>query len=354
MSYPLCRDFGIDESGIARRLEMLAFTPRDDERLETLRGIIANNVKLLVDAFYKHVVRFPELSRFIANEQRLERLREVLISHLTSLGQDVRTLRYFESRLRVGVVHEKMGILHKWYIAAHSQIRTIITDLVLTQSEGRDARELLASLHKVLSLDLALAMETYHRSAVTRIEMLMHQLEVGQEEIRKLAQTDPLTGLFNRRQFFDRLESELHRGQRYGRPFCLLLLDLDDFKAVNDRFRHQMGDQVLKAIGCLLPTQIRHADFCGRLGGDELAVVLTEMSLPTAELIAERIRLSIMQKEFESGDARFSVGVSIGIAEWTPEIPDTGSLLRLADESLYNVKSSGRNGRRAGEALLPS
>lgn len=343
MPHPLCQQFCIDEAEAARRLEILDLLPQDAHRLETVRQIVGPNVASLVDAFYTHLLRFPELSRFISNGQGLGRLRDALTHHLTTLGEGVGTLDYIESRLRIGVAHERNGISHKWYIAAHAHLEAIMIRLLFKQDDVRQAEELLLSLHKVLSLDIELVMETYHRTAITRVEILMRQQENGQEEIRKLAQTDSVSGLFNRRHFFDCLESAFHHCQRNGHPLCLMLLDLDDFKLVNDRFGHQMGDVVLKEIGRLLPMQVRLTDFCARLGGDEFAIALRETSLPTAQLIAERVRLTLMQKEFYSGDVWFSVGVSIGIAVCTASMADVPSLVGAADNSLYQAKNSGKN-----------
>lgn len=267
--YPLCRQFEISDEEISRRLEMLGVTHVDEECLDQLRQILAENVERLVSDFYEYLQRFSELARFISNAERSRRLRTALSEYLMTFGKNVRTLEYFEGRLRVGIIHEKNGISHKLYIAGCARLRAAIIEQIQAR-RGLPAStevQMLISFHKLLGLDVELALETYHRTAVSRIEALMRQLESGQDEIRRVAQTDQGTGLLNRRHFLDCLESELHRCQRYGRPLSVLLIDLDDFKGINDRFGHHMGDAVLKAIGEILPSQVRRADLCGRLGG---------------------------------------------------------------------------------------
>lgn len=334
---------------------MLGITPADEQPLQLLTPIISRNLTLLGTVFYEHLMRFPELARLIASAPRLQRLRSALDRHLLTLGQDMPQLDYFESRLRVGAVHERNGIQPKWYVAAYSHLRSLLNRLVIDDPEHTPQRagEIIVSLNKAICLDLALAFETYHRSALLRVESLMTQIEIGQDEIRRLAQTDQLTGLSNRRHYLDGLESEFHRCRRYGRPLCIAALDLDDFKSVNDRYGHSMGDEVLKQVGRLLPSQVRSTDLCGRLGGEEFGVTFVETSLPMAELIADRIRLAVLQQEFSNGAARISTSVSIGIAECTPEISDIGGLMRRADEALYDAKGAGKNCvRMAGIATL--
>lgn len=343
-SASLCERFGITPSEIERRLSMFDITDEDLRNMALVRELVENNIESLTEAFYRHVLQFDELARFFNSEQRLKHLQQSLANHLATLGVNVFQPEYFETRLKVGMIHEQVGILPKWYVSAYARLRALLNRALLERRKEPDMiDEALVSLNKLICLDLQLAQETYYRSAMARIETLMQQLESRQDEIRKLAQTDQLTGLPNRRHFLDLLESEIHRNCRYSRPLCLLLMDIDDFKSVNDRFGHPAGDAVLRSIGRLLPTLVRSTDICGRLGGEELAVALVESDVETAELIAERIRLGILQNEIDDHQRRFSVTVSIGIAECTESITDTSALLRQADAALYEAKARGKN-----------
>jgi len=343
--YPLCSHYGVDQEDIKQRLMMCGLGPQDALRLGIAREIIADHIDYLVDSFYGHLLKFSELSRFIADPQRLTGLRLSLIQYLTSLGQDMESQGYFEGRLRVGTTHEKIGILPKWYIVAISQMQSTLSVLIAKHAE-EDTYEkslVIASVQKALYLDIALAVETYHRTSMRRIEHLLKQAEQDQDQIRELAQTDQLTGLSNRRHFMELLDSEYYRSRRYDRSLCVLLLDLDDFKNINDTYGHHMGDEVLQRVGKLIYEQVRSSDFCGRLGGEELGIALVETPLYTAEMIADRIRTAIVREEFGEGEKRFSISTSVGLANTTSDQSNAADLLREADEALYRAKARGKN-----------
>ena len=350
MRYPLCRRFDIDEKEIARRLKMFGLAARDEANLSLARPIIQRNIERIVDVFYEHVMAFPELARFVSDLRQPNSLRESLGKHLVTFGKNFRSLDYFESRLRVGVTRERIGLLPKWYIAAHSQLTSVITMAVSEHAtDDPDHRSMvLTSVQKVFCLDASLAAETYHRAALERTEDLMRQLKRDQVEIQALAQIDHLTGLYNRRHFLESFDAEFRRGRRYGRALCLLLLDIDDFKSVNDRFGHHAGDEVLARNGELVPTHVRSTDLSGRIGGEELAVALVETTLSRAKLVADRVRLSILQEEFDADSKRFSTTASIGLVECTDEYSDSAALMRSADEAMYRAKADGKNCVRIG------
>jgi diguanylate cyclase (GGDEF)-like protein len=165
------------------------------------------------------------------------------------------------------------------------------------------------------------------------------------EETRQLAITDPLTGLANHRQFYDQLEREFRRAQRYERPLTLLMLDLDRFKAFNDRYGHLAGDHALRETADVLRQNARSVDLLARYGGEEFAIILPETDLPRAASHAERIRSAVASHVFlikETG-LEHQVTVSIGVAALTPTAEKLEDLVHDADQALYRAKSAGRN-----------
>jgi two-component system cell cycle response regulator len=172
------------------------------------------------------------------------------------------------------------------------------------------------------------------------------------EESQRLATIDSLTGLMNRRAFAASTLREIARSQRHGNPFCLLLLDVDHFKIINDRRGHPSGDVVLTAIGQLLGQQLRKADFSGRWGGEEFVVVLTETTGASGLGGAERIRAAIATMTVnDTAGEPIPVTVSIGLAAHR-DGDSVDSLIRRADQAMYEAKSSGRN-RVAAETAAP-
>jgi len=188
--------------------------------------------------------------------------------------------------------------------------------------------------------------DTLRRSlsfVLERVESERKRAQMEAELIR-LARLDELTGLCNRRYLLERLIQEILRAKRYGPPLCLMMLDLDHFKSINDTYGHLVGDQVLAGVARLLSDTIRATDIAGRYGGEEFCLILTETSLDGGRLLAERLRQRIAAKAFHADDGTtFQVTCSIGMAQYTPAITEPRTLLALADRALYKAKASGRN-----------
>jgi diguanylate cyclase (GGDEF)-like protein len=168
-------------------------------------------------------------------------------------------------------------------------------------------------------------------------------LEAQNELLEKLAVTDGLTGLYNRKKFDDILADRFARFQRSGRPFAVLMLDLDHFKQVNDGYGHAAGDQVLADAGAILKQSIRSVDYAARYGGEEFALVLVDTSLDAAMDVAERIRAVFESRRSAASDERVGVTVSVGVAWSRHEDAAPEQLLARADEALYGAKRGGRN-----------
>jgi two-component system, cell cycle response regulator len=161
----------------------------------------------------------------------------------------------------------------------------------------------------------------------------------------KLAQTDGLTELNNYRFFQQRLSIELNRAQRFSRPLSLIMLDLDDFKAYNDIYGHQIGDQALRKLARLLQRSSRSYDLVARYGGDEFVIILPETTKKLAAEVAERIRGAVERAAIEGEgpalDGHFTA--SLGVASFPEDATDKGELIRKADLALYHAKTCGRN-----------
>jgi diguanylate cyclase (GGDEF)-like protein len=160
--------------------------------------------------------------------------------------------------------------------------------------------------------------------------------------IQQQATTDDLTGLVNRRRFLEALDGEIVRAEALGTPVSIVLVDLDHFKLVNDRFGHQAGDDVLRQFASRALAHLRDVDVAGRLGGEEFAVVVPETNAAGAAAAAERLRQSLAALPLPAGAESALVTASFGVAERVPG--EGGSdLLRRADAALYQAKREGRN-----------
>jgi diguanylate cyclase (GGDEF)-like protein len=162
-------------------------------------------------------------------------------------------------------------------------------------------------------------------------------------DLEMLATTDGMTSLLNRRHFDALARAEWARFQRYGRPLSLLLLDIDHFKSINDRFGHDAGDLVLKAVAQTCKLTKRQTDVVARFGGEEFVLLLPETDEAAAEIAAERLRKSIQDHPRILPGENLQVTVSIGVAGATLGMAAFEVLLKRADEALYKAKHSGRN-----------
>jgi two-component system cell cycle response regulator len=167
---------------------------------------------------------------------------------------------------------------------------------------------------------------------------------LGQEQMRHLAETDPLTNCFNRRALMDKLEQEMERAARYATMLTAMMVDIDNFKQINDTYGHLVGDRVLKQLANLLKREQRSVDIVARYGGEEFVVLLPETTNVESRNFAERILRRVSTHDFGEAGRPVRVTISIGIASYPNEqVSDGESLLRLADTHLYRAKSDGRN-----------
>ena len=163
------------------------------------------------------------------------------------------------------------------------------------------------------------------------------------QELSQLAVTDSLTGIYNRRHFFEMAEKEFHQAVRYKRPFSVIMFDLDLFKKVNDTFGHARGDEILQMTVHRCAAQMRDADILGRYGGEEFVIALPETNAQDAVAMAERLRQELASRPVESESMPALVTASFGVATLMADAPDLMQLLNRADVALYHAKQAGRN-----------
>jgi diguanylate cyclase (GGDEF)-like protein/PAS domain S-box-containing protein len=166
------------------------------------------------------------------------------------------------------------------------------------------------------------------------------------EDVQDLAITDSLTGLFNRRGLFQLGEREVTRSQRFQHPLAVLMVDIDNFKSVNDTYGHQTGDRVLAVLAACLRSQVRNVDLLARYGGEEFTILLTETNRENAVKAAERLRLAVADLDIPVGgttSGSLRVTISLGLVMLTSETLDLSHLLFCADQAMYTAKNEGRN-----------
>ncbi len=185
----------------------------------------------------------------------------------------------------------------------------------------------------------ALGEPLYYISHVNDITASRHM----EQELKRLASTDPLTGIANRRPFLEALEQALQRMRRCPCPVCCVMVDLDHFKHINDQFGHLAGDQVLQTFTHLCLSRLRSTDLIGRLGGEEFGILMPDTDIEGARQLAEELRKIIEETPIQVEGHRITLTISLGITECRTDDSGPDAVLSRTDQALYLAKSAGRN-----------
>lgn len=167
-------------------------------------------------------------------------------------------------------------------------------------------------------------------------------LRKSEDRYRQLATIDPLTNLINRRKFFEDAEKEINRSKRYKHPICLLMIDLDHFKIINDNYGHTTGDDVLQWVSACLISLLREVDLVGRYGGEEFIVLLPETNLTLGKQISSRICTYFQNNPYRFQRKSIYITLSIGLCEFSENVNLDG-FIKKTDQALYRAKNTGRN-----------
>lgn len=251
-------------------------------------------------------------------------------SQLESQIQDIQELIRIriEARTTLGEISDSIGSL--FYI---------VGEIICPNfPSSKELDKLLALLGEAIRVFITTIAEVYLSVSRNKLNEILR-------EIKRLAILDELTGLFNRRKFDEVISHEAKRAIRYKHPVSFLMLDVDHFKTYNDKNGHLRGDSLLKEIAHLVLIRLRSTDYAFRYGGEEFAVLLPETEKGMGAMVAERIRKSVEETDFE-GAGKMPLGkitVSIGVAACPEDAIDVIELIDKTDKALYEAKNSGRN-----------
>jgi diguanylate cyclase (GGDEF)-like protein len=183
------------------------------------------------------------------------------------------------------------------------------------------------------------------KQAKEKAENFAQELKQANERLRDLAFKDGLTDLYNHRYFQDSIDHELSRALRYKKPFSLIMLDLDHFKKINDKYGHPMGDIVLKEVSKAIKNTLRDCDIAARYGGEEFAIVLPETELKGAAMVAERLRKVVESLKIAANDFCIRTTISVGVTSYlfASGKKEKSEIISEADNALYTSKNTGRN-----------
>ncbi len=345
----LLEQLRISKQDIIRRKEYFNLTEEDTLILESLYPLIADRIDEVVDSFYDSILKFDEIDRLIGDVGTLNKLRNHLRAHILSLFEGNYDEEYVHSRLRVGVVHRRIGVEPKYFVSAVNNLAYILENIAIFPNDNECSRcvKELAALRKILMFDLSLTFETYIHSLMDEVRRSKEELEryaASLEEtisertrlLKEQARHDGLTSLINQHYFYKELRRELTRGLRRGHSTSLIYFDLDGFKQLNDTQGHRTGDQALVTVAKAVSAGIRANDIASRYGGDEFCVILPESTSSEAEILCQRM-LNIIENHI----TQYHLTCSMGVATSTPaKYLDAASLVKKADEAMYMAKQN--------------
>ena len=355
MSQSLCDRFGFDSTGITERLRMIGLTnPKDPILAEEFQThVVQPHVDAIIDELYESLEQHPEFLRIVRERGQVNRLRMTQRKYLLNLGSQFDTSKYFEERLRVGTVHQRVGVSLSLYQCFYCMLQNLlmssIPDEIKTHPDSY--AELSKFVIKITSLDMSLAIETYHSTKVDALEDSIDTIRVEGEHLRRTLQFDSLTRACSRVYLLQELSDKLASAQAESRPMSVVMADLDHFKDVNDKYGHLIGDHVLRDVATRMVTGARRSDCVGRYGGEEFLIIFDNATLDTAQELAERIRIRIMADPFCEDSVSLWMTTSFGVAQARPD--DTvETLTSRADRAMYLAKKGGRNQVRTELELL--
>lgn len=305
--------------------------------------VIHPHLAAITERFYERMLTKPQfIEILVRGDFSLDNLKKTQMNYLDTLGLGFDQASYFEDRLRVGLVHARVGVplslYQRVYCILQEEIMVFIRKEIPAEQQSRVSRFLL----RITNLDMSLAISAYHGS---RVDSLEHSLDLMQHErahLERKASQDSLTGMLNHSAILHHLDQVLaHLGVDYSNVH-LIMADLDHFKTVNDRFGHLVGDKALIGVASRIRGSLRDMDAVGRYGGEEFTIILVNKTREQALQIAERIRERVEQHPIHHQDTRFCLTISQGLAEAVPG-ESAASLLERADRALYDAKKTGRN-----------
>lgn len=348
--YTLPEQLRITESELKRRKALFCLEQEDADLLCAVWPHIEGQIGALISEFYNRQTSVPEIALLIGDAETLQRLKKAQRMYIYDLFSGLYDLNYVNNRLRIGVVHKRIGVGPELYLSAVHLLRSLLEEAINRSNLKEETRfKTCQALDKLLMLDTSLVFETYIRGLVSEVEVAKKQsdqyaqdLEERTNQLEQLSRTDSLTGLLNVRHLNDIATAMLRAAQRRSETICFVYLDVNDFKPINDTFGHLRGDDVLRTLGALIKSIARAEDSCFRYGGDEFCIILSNCR---EEQARDRFVARLDDKLREKWS---DVSLSYGIVESTlDDRTDVESLIKQADERMYAAKRTFKAKARA-------
>ncbi len=342
----------ITDYEISQRKKLFSIDNDTESRLFSLYPSVKRDLESIIVEFYEQQTTIDEIALLIGDSDTLAKLQAGMRGYVMELFSGCYDISYVNSRLRIGLVHKRIGVSPKLYLAAVRVLRRTLGDFIRREyaERGTDIQAGVTALSRILAFDVSYIMDTYIRSLMLEVESrqqklanyassLEEKIRERTRELEAVSRTDGLTQLHNQRAFQDHLRIALANASRTKEVLCLAYMDIDNFKDVNDKKGHQEGDHVLARLGDAIRGSIREMDIGCRYGGDEFCLILPRATVEQATVVCKRL-----QERFAGAVAASfpQVVLSIGIAQvGRDHYPDGSDLVKTADELMYEAKRGG-------------
>ncbi len=338
----LAEQMRITEHEIERRLLLMGLCNHDETLLREHLSLIEPHIESIVKRFYEKQTNIPEISLIIGDSETLANLHRSMSQYIYELFSGEYGFDYVNKRLRIGKVHQRIGVSPKLYLTGINQLQAILEE-TLTEVSERSV-EVIDSLRRLFYFDNQLVFDTYIAALQNEVQNANDQLSVYAQTLEKkvvertqalteLSLKDPLTDLYNQRAFQDFFSKYFSNAERTGNDLTVLYIDLNKFKQVNDTLGHRAGDDVLIAFAESCRATLRSTEVSARYGGDEFCILLPNTKIENIDSTCRRL--------FADFDKRNNTDVtlSVGGASYFSHCDYTSDeLLQLADKHMYLAK----------------
>jgi len=344
-STTLLEQMQISDLEINNRMELLGLDKNTLKLLSNNKLFIEDNIDMIVDEFYEKQTEIDEISLLIGDADTLMRLRNAQRKYVLDLFSGHYDSEYVNNRLRIGMVHKRIGVEPKLYLSAVKTLKKLIAKALTSNinKNNGDLGETLNALDALFYFDTTLIFDTYIDSLVGEIKSAKRKAEAyaksleekvaeRTQQLEELARLDPLTGIYNQRALQEVLRRELSVAKRRDSKLSLVYFDIDNFKDINDVQGHIKGDEVLKHIGKALLDNTREVDVACRYGGDEFCLILPECDTQGARDVCAKVI-----NDFTERYPDFSLSMGVSSIESNEHI-DTETLIKNADKKMYMAK----------------
>ncbi|GLT18549.1 sensor histidine kinase [Vibrio zhanjiangensis] len=315
----------ISENALKQRLALFRLTETDLHEIRTLKTIVSRELDDVVNAFYHHQTKKPEVESLIGDAGTLKRLMAALRKYVMDLFVKEINLEYVEHRLRIGLVHKRIGVDPQLYLSAVNYLKETIFSTVKRNIEDKEISDkLCTNISRLIDFDVSYVFDTYIRSMMHEIEFernkysdyvddLENLVAKRTQSLEDMVRLDSLTNLYNKRAFSELVEPMFADIRSRNEPFTIVYIDVDDFKNFNDTNGHDDGDSVLVAVADSIRGVSRSVDLSFRVGGDEFAIVMPNCG----EKDARSNYIPRLWKQLHS--IRNDISLSIGICQSGPD-----------------------------------